>query len=162
MKQNTHLRYLTIAALWAAMIFLAIFLIKIPLVNGYANIGDALIFTCALLLPTSYAMGAGAIGACIADIISGYAVYAPFTFAIKAVMVLWFIPFKKAKVKWLRHWLPSLLAGITGALLYFLTDYLLYGMGGAIASLPGNIGQCAANCILYTAIAYILEYKFKK
>ncbi len=162
MKQNTRLHYLVIAALWAAMIFLAIFLIKIPLVNGYANLGDALIFTCALLIPLPYALGASAVGAFLADIISGYPVYAPFTFIIKPLMLLWFIPFRKARVKWLRHWLPSLLAGATGALLYFLTDYILYGLGGAIASIPGNIGQCAANCLFYTATAYILEYKFKK
>ncbi len=162
MKQNTKLRYLTVSALWAAIIFLAVFIIKIPLVNGYANIGDALIFTCALLMPLPYAMGAGAIGATLADIVSGYAIYAPFTFVIKAVMVLWFIPFKKSKSKIIKHWLPSLLAGLTGAILYFLTDSVLFGIGGGIASIPGNIGQCVVNCILYTAIAYILEYKFKK
>ena len=144
------------------MIFSAVFLIKIPLVFGYANIGDALIFLCALFLPVPYAMGAGAIGATLADIVSGYAVYAPFTFVIKAVMVLWFIPFKKAKSKVIKHWLPSLLAGLTGAALYFLTDTILYGIGGAISTIPGNLGQCTVNCILYTASAYILEYKFKK
>lgn len=162
MKQNTKLRYLVIAALWAAIVFLAVFLIKIPLVNGYANIGDAVIFVCALMLPLPYAMGAGAVGAALADILSGYAIYAPFTFVIKALMIIWFLPFKKAKSKLIKHWLPSLLAGASGAILYFFTDFILFGFGGAVASIPGNIGQCVTNCILYTAIAYILEYKFKK
>lgn len=149
------------AALWAAMIFLAIFIIKIPSVNGYVNIGDAVIYTCGIFLPPPFAMAAAALGGFLADIISGYAQYAPFTLIIKPILLLWFLPFRKAKVKWVRYWLPATIASLSGAVLYFFTDWVLYGLGGAIASITGNLLQAAMSVGLYTATAYVLEYKFK-
>ena len=149
------------SALWAAIIFLAIFIIKIPAANGYVNIGDAVIYTCGILLPPPFAMGAAAIGGFLADVVSGYAIYAPFTFIIKPILLLWFLPFRKARVKWVRYWLPATFASISGAALYFLTDWVLFGFGGAMASIPGNLVQGAFSIALYTATAFVLEYKFK-
>ena len=64
-------------------------LIRIPTpLKGYINLGDAIVLLCAFLLPPSYAFFAAGIGSMLADIFSGYAVYAPATFIIKGLMAL--------------------------------------------------------------------------
>lgn len=84
---------MAVAALAAALIFLVVAFLQIPFPigqGGYINIGDAFIFLFATLLPLPYAVAAAAVGPALADVASGYAVYAPFTLLIKAAMAFCF------------------------------------------------------------------------
>lgn len=77
---------LTFTALFTALVIVATFYIQIPTgVGGYANLGDAVIFMCALTMGGIPALIAGGIGSMAADLILGYAAYAPFTLVIKGV-----------------------------------------------------------------------------
>ena len=55
---KAHLKRLTMASVFAAVIFLATWLIKIPLPYGYAHLGDAVIYLLSLFLPLPYGMAA--------------------------------------------------------------------------------------------------------
>jgi uncharacterized membrane protein len=77
-------------ALFAALVCVATFIIKVPLPvsGGYAHIGDGFIFLAVILIGKKKGARAGALGAALADIIGGYSFYAVPTFIIKGVMAL--------------------------------------------------------------------------
>ena len=84
---------LAVAALASALTFLVVAFLQIPFPigqGGYINIGDAFIFLFATLLPFPYGIAAAAVGPALADVASGYAIYAPFTLLIKAAMAACF------------------------------------------------------------------------
>ena len=154
---KAHLKRLTMASVFAAVIFIATWLIKIPLPYGYAHLGDAVIYLLSLFLPLPYGMAAALAGACLADIASGYAIYAPFTLIIKPVCLAVFYLFKKRKNRFIKYLLPSLIAAAINISLYFAVDLLLYGMAGAILALTGNAMQAVVNIILFNLITVITK-----
>ncbi len=89
MKLQKMQRLVT-AALFAAIICVATFIVKIPspATNGYFNLGDCFVILSGMLLSPVYGILAAGLGSALADILSGYAQYAPATFVIKATMAL--------------------------------------------------------------------------
>ena len=88
--QNTKIRYLSITAVFAALITLMtayVFHIPVPIAGGYIHLGDSLIYLSASLLPTPYAMAAGAIGGGLADLLTAPMWTLP-TVIIKALITL--------------------------------------------------------------------------
>ena len=76
------------AALFAAIICVVTFFPKIPLVNGYIHLGDAVILLAAFIMGPIYGGVAAAIGSALADLISGYVIFIglnqyPVLFAIR-------------------------------------------------------------------------------
>ena len=62
-------------------------LIKTPSpLKGYVNLGDGIVLLSAWVLPLPYGIVAAGLGSALADLFSGYTVYAPATFVIKALM----------------------------------------------------------------------------
>lgn len=73
------------SAIFCALIFVATAFIKVPVAIGYFNLGDAFLLISAVCCgPFGGAIG-GMIGCALADVIGGYAVYAPFTLVVKGV-----------------------------------------------------------------------------
>ena len=86
-KDNTFRLVLT--ALFAALTAAATLAIRIPSpMNGYINLGDALVLACAWMLGPLYGTIAAGVGSMLADLISGYAAYAPGTLIIKSATAL--------------------------------------------------------------------------
>ena len=85
MKIST--RKLVYTALFAAVIFVATYIIKVPTpTNGYVNIGDAAVILGAFVLGPLFGAIAAGIGSCLTDVVAGYMAYAPATFIIKFIM----------------------------------------------------------------------------
>ena len=59
--------------------------VTVPSGYGYVNLGDAGVYLCALLLPGGLGALAAGVGAALADLILGWAVYAPVTLLIKGL-----------------------------------------------------------------------------
>ena len=73
----------------ASMVCVATMIIKIPSpMKGYLNIGDCIVLLCGWLLAPGYGFVAAGLGSALADMLSGYVVYAPATFLIKGSMAL--------------------------------------------------------------------------
>ena len=121
---NGKVKTLAIAALLAAIICIATTSFHIPVgVNGgYVHVGDAFIYMAASILPLPYAMMAAAIGAGLADLLSGAAVWVIPTIIIKPILVLFFTS-KNEKILCKRNVLAVLLASFTGVMLYCLAEY---------------------------------------
>ena len=81
--------FFAVAAMLAALACVATMIIKIPTpLKGYVNLGDCVVLLCGSILSPAYAFLAAGIGSGLADVLSGYLVYAPATFAIKGAMAL--------------------------------------------------------------------------
>lgn len=98
MKQTQKM---VLAALFAAFCCVATMVIKFtpPGTLGYIHLGDALVLLSGIVLGPIYGGLAAGIGSMMADILSGYAMWAPGTFLIKAICALlagWL--FRKFKV----------------------------------------------------------------
>ena len=86
-KSDNTLIFVT-TAMMTAMVMIATTFFKIPNAMGYIHLGDGFVLLAAIILPKKYACFAGGVGAGLADIYGGYAVWAPWTLVIKIVMVL--------------------------------------------------------------------------
>lgn len=140
---NTLFRAVS-AAVFAAVICAVTALISIPIPGGgYANPGDAFVLLGGLFLGPVYGALAAGIGSALADLLLGYAVYAPATALIKAGMAA-LAAFLFLRLKASRLHRPGALAAaaLCGEALmvagYFGYECLLYGTGGALPGLAGN------------------------
>lgn len=162
-SQNT--KKVILAALMSALICVLTMFPKlpIPMVNGgYIHLGDALIIVAAFLLNPWYAALAAGIGSCLADLFSGYALYAPATFIIKAVIallasVMFAFLKRKQSVSYINLLLISLLAELVMVLGYFLFETLLYGAKAALVAAPFNFAQAAAGALAGVTIIKIIN-----
>ncbi len=161
MKDNTT-KKIVFAALLAALACVATMIIKIPTpLGGYIHAGDAVVVLAGFLLGPVWGALAAGLGSGLADVISGYVLYAPGTFVIKAVVALlagWIIGTKLIK----NEFAKALVAGIIGGIVmvggYMLYEAVFMGFGvGAAANIPMNCIQGAfgavAGAALYIALS---------
>lgn len=162
MKHNRTLR-LTVCAMLAAIVCVAtiVFVIPVPL-GGYLNLGDCFVLASGWILGPAYGFAAAAVGSCLADIISGFAIYAPATFLIKGSMALLAaIISKKLTAKNVKifsaHAFGAIAAELVMVIGYYITDALVMGIGmrAALATIPWNCVQGLAGAaagIAFTAV----------
>jgi uncharacterized membrane protein len=149
------------AGLFTSMTAIATLVIRIPSpLGGYVNTGDALVILSAFLLSPVWGAVAAGLGSALADIFSGYAIYAPATFIIKALMALsagWVLSRAKNK-KFLKSAIfGSILAELIMIFGYFSFDALFMGYGwGALVNIPGNCVQAVFGAAAGTSLFYAL------
>ena len=73
-------------SLMAAITFIATSVIHIPTFMGVLHLGDSMIFLSAILFGRKKSAIASAVGMCLFDLMTGYTMWAPFTFVIKGLM----------------------------------------------------------------------------
>ena len=154
---------LTYTAMLTAMVCVATMLIRIPTMVGYTNLGDGFILLSAFLFGPFYGAVAGGIGSMLADIISGYAFYAPATLVIKGLIaviaaLLWKAMSKRGGDKVWKKILASLVAEIWMAAGYWTFETLFLGEAkAALASVPNNIAQGLVGVVLGMVLFYALS-----
>ena len=151
-------------ATFTALVTVATMVVQIPSPGGqgYINVGDSLIFVCAVFFDPVFALVAGGLGSALADIFAGWVSYAPFTFVVKGceglVTCLVIKALKKLKLKTvLCYVVAMLLGGVCMAVGYFFADLILFGIGMGVANLPFNFVQAGANVVLGFALATVLS-----
>ena len=159
--QNKRLRKLVMAALMAALVFVATMVIKIPTpTNGYLNLGDCFVLLSGWLLGPWYGFAAGGIGSMLVDLLGGYFQYVPGTFLIKGLMALVAAFLYRAL-----HKSPAALpiSGLVGECImvggYYLYESTVcgYGFMGAAAGIPGNCVQGVAGLVIGIALMAIIR-----
>ena len=154
---------LVIAALLTALVTLATmsFQVPIPATKGYINLGDTVIFIAALLLGSKYGAVAGGVGSALADLLSPYAVWAPFTFVIKGfegfIVGYVFYRLSTAKGGTALRIAAMVLGGLWMAAGYFAVEIVLYGLPAALVELPGNLFQALGSAALALPVAEVLS-----
>ena len=119
---------LVVASLISALITLSILIFKVPTAfnNGYIHIGDVFVYMAGALLPWNYAFFAAAIGAGLADILSGGIIWLIPTIIIKGIITLFFTS-KNRNIINKRNIIALLLSAIFGVLGYYLYGALITG-----------------------------------
>ena len=157
---DKKIRKMVLAAMLAALVAAATMVVHIPSpTNGYINPGDAFVLLCGWLLGPWYGAAAAGIGAMLADLLAGYAYYAPASLLIKGLDALTAAFLYRS----LHRRSGSLLfSGIVGELLmaagYFGYSALLLRKGMAAAlSIPGNLVQGALAVIAGAALMHMAK-----
>lgn len=169
-KSDNTLIFVT-TAMMTAMVMIATTFFKIPNAMGYIHLGDGFVLLAAIILPKKYACFAGGVGAGLADIYGGYAVWAPWTLVIKIVMVLivqLFFDFLTKRASKGKH--IAKIAGIPFAELFAYVLAVLWTVSGyyiaqgfisgnwaaPIADVPGNVLQAAVGSIIAILVSVTL------
>ena len=125
--------YIAMTAVFVALAFVATFVIQIPVGIGYVNFGDAVVMTAAVVLGPLGGAIVGGLGPALADVATGFVVYAPFTLAIKALegFVCGLIMKKvlPSKNSYLRALIAFAVSGVIVIAGYFFADFLLVLFG---------------------------------
>jgi uncharacterized membrane protein len=141
-------------ALMAAMAFVVTYVIEIPVgTKAVLHLGDTIVFAGAILLGKKKAALAAALGMGLFDLLSPYAIWAPFTFVIKGVMayIAASIAFRNGYNgdKFLNNILGFIIAGLWMILGYYIAGGIIYGsFTVALGDIPGNIIQVTAGIVV--------------
>lgn len=155
--KSEKLRTMTITGIFTALIFVFAAFIHIPSFTGYVHIGDGFLYLAACMLPMHYAMFAGGVGAAMADLLTGYAVWAPGSFVIKILTVLFFTS-KAPKILAKRNLLGLIPAAVLCIGGYYLYEVILYGSFAApLYGMIGNVTQAAFSSALFIIVGLTLD-----
>jgi uncharacterized membrane protein len=156
MKGNTsnRVRAIVLGGLFSALV-LGATLIRVPMGRSYFHLGEAVIYATAVVFGRWYGGVAGALGSAIADILSGYAFWAPITLVVKGIegYVVGTIGHEATSLR-------SFLAMLTGAVIlvagYGIAAYFVLGVGGVPTELIGDTIQGAAGIAFGMAASRLL------
>jgi len=160
MKTNTQ--KIVLASMLAALCCVATMIVKIPSpLKGYLNLGDCVVLLAGWFLSPAYAFAAAGIGSALADVFSGYVVYAPATFVIKGIMaIIAHLSFKGMHNKLGNT--PSRIIGGAMAELemilgYFVFEGFLYGFLASVVNIPANAVQGVAGLVIGLILVRFFE-----
>lgn len=154
---------LVMAALFAALTYVATSIIKIPTpgTGGYIHPGDAVVILSGVFLGPVYGGLSAAIGSMLSDLLGGYMNYVPITFVIKGLVAIASYYVFHGVMKVSKKMIPSIIAcGICATILvaggYFICEIPMYGFAGALGSVPANIVQGIGGLIISTVLMGVL------
>jgi uncharacterized membrane protein len=126
--------------------------IPTPATKGYINVGDSFIFLSSALFGPTMGFVTGGIGSALADLLSGYAYWSPWTFIIKGIEGLIVgLMYKKYTKEYLK--VVSLIIGALWMVLgYYIAGGIMYGFKTSLVDVPSNLVQGFASII----VGYIL------
>ena len=155
---NANLKKMIMAALFAALACVATMSIRIPTpgTGGYIHPGDAIVILSGAVLGPVWGFAAAGIGSAMADLLGGYFIYVPITFAVKGLVALaaGLIYQRAGDTKKRRHG-AVLLGGIADGG-YFFCESMIYGAAAAAASVPANLIQGFAGCVIAMVLYPVL------
>ena len=154
MDKNTK-RLALAGQLCGATLLLTLLSIPLPSGYGYVNLGDGGVYLCAMLLPGGLGALAAGVGAALADLILGWAVYAPVTLLIKGLTALLAgLALRKAQ----KAAIPlALLCCLLVPLGYFLYEAILLTVPVAAVNILPNAIQAAIGASLGTLVGRHLK-----
>jgi len=147
---------ISLYAIMAALVCVGTLLFRIPNpMGGYFNVGDVMIFISALTFGPAVGGVAGGIGSSLADVI-GFPVFVIPTLCIKGIegFLAGLITNRKALS---RDILAVVLAGSEMIVGYFVVETYLWGIGGALLEVPGNVAQIVIGGVIGIPIAIVLR-----
>lgn len=159
---NTKTQKLVQASMFATLCCIATMIIKIPSpLKGYVNLGDCIVLLSGWLLSPQYAFLAAGIGSALADVFSGYVIYAPATFVIKGLMALIaHFCFKAINVR-IEQNMSRIISGILAELAmitgYFVFEGFLYGFAASAVNIPANGVQGIAGLVFGMMLVKVFD-----
>ena len=152
--------HLVMASVLAALSCAATLVLTVPSpTGGYMNLGDTVVLLGAYLLGPWWGAAAGGIGSMLADLMAGYALYAPATLLIKGTMA--FLAALLYRVLGKKGMAVILCGAVAEAIMvfgYWFYDGLLMGsLDGAAVGIPSNLMQAVFGLAASTALTLALK-----
>jgi uncharacterized membrane protein len=153
-----------ITAVFMAFTCLATMVIQIPIPLGYAHLGDSVILITSFLFGPVVGAVAGGIGSAMADILTGYAIWAIPTLIIKAIMGAfagYFFYKKRRRIELfsIRSIIVTIITLLFMVIGYVISGAILYGsMASGVASAPGLLMKSVVNLLVF----YVLTSQLRK
>ena len=159
---KTKTQKIVLSSLLAALCCVATMIIKIPSpLKGYLNLGDCVVLLAGWILPYSYGFAAAGIGSALADVFSGYAIYAPATFLIKGIMALIAHFCFKAMHSKMGNAPSRIVGGVVAEVVmvlgYFVFEGFMYGFIPSAVNIPANAVQGVAGIIIGLVLVKVFE-----
>ncbi len=160
MKKQT--KTLVVAALFSALVCVATMVIKIPSpLKGYINLGDCMVLLSGWLLPPVFSFLSAGIGSVLADVFSGYFVYAPVTFVVKGLVALTAFLLFKFLSKKTKEEFAAIVSGVAAETVmvagYYIFEGFMYGFGASAVNILPNVIQGGAGIILGTVLLKVFR-----
>lgn len=148
-----------------ALVYISTMLMPIPMPfsnGGLVHIGDVMLLTAALTFGAKKGAAAGGLGMMLFDLFSPYAVWAPYTLVIRALMgfTVGYIAFSDGKkgtdklrnILAVTASLPILILG------YYAAEGFIYGNWiTPVKSIPGNLMQFVVGIICAVPLTMVLN-----
>ncbi|MCR4717687.1 MAG: ECF transporter S component [Lachnospiraceae bacterium] len=166
MNINPKTQKIIYGAMMSAIITVATMFIHYPTLKGYIHLGDAFVILAGVLIGPIYGGIAAGIGSMLADLLLGYAAFAPITFVVKmlaAMLAGWVFKYLKTNKDIIKLVVGGLLACVDIVLLYFVFEIFYEGFYAALAEILPNIMQTGVGVliatVLYPALSAILNLR---
>ena len=155
--QRKHIKLMCISGIFAALVFVITAYLHIPTYNGYVHCGDGFIILAACILPTPYAVAVGAVGAMLADLLTGFAIWAPGSMVIKALVALIFSAGAK-KIITTKNLILLFPAALISTVGYYFYESLITGnLVASLAGIPGSLVQAVASSVVFVALGLAMD-----
>jgi len=148
----------------ATLVTIATMIIKVPTVatQGYINVGDAMVFIAAMLGGPRTGLIAGGLGSALADILSGYAAWAPWTLVIKAIegLIVGMFAYRSyhdtQKLR-SKEIVVMVIAAAWMVFGYYIAGGIMKGFAVSLVEVPANIVQAVGSLIIASPLLIALR-----
>lgn len=164
-KQKSEMsatKKLVINAMFIALTFIATMCVNIRLPiaanGGLIHLGNVpLLFAAALFGKKSGAI-AGAFGMALFDLLSGWTLWAPFTFVVVGLMGYTAGRIMEDGFSVFKYWLAVAAVLVIKIAGYYAAEGIIYGNWAAPAtSIPGNVAQVMAAAVISLPLIFVLK-----
>lgn len=154
-KHSPLLTLVTLGLVTSVVLVSTMFL-KLPTATGYIHLGDGVIYAASLAFGGLPGAISGALGSSLADVLGGYAAWAPWTFIIKGLAgyIAGKLGHKKNKN---RQAVAMALASLWIVLGYAVGTAIMYSPKAIWGEILGNLVQTGSGIIVGMVLAPVLE-----
>ncbi|GHV41071.1 membrane protein [Clostridia bacterium] len=162
--KNISVKDLCVCAMLTTIVFVMTLTVNIRLPiaanGGLVHLGNVPLVAGAILFGRKKGAVAGAVGMALFDLMSGWALWAPFTFVVRGLMG--YTIGAVSGVKQGRSLIFNTLGIIAGSACviagYYVTEAVLYGNWVSPAlSIPGNLVQLTAGAVIGLPLAVVMQ-----
>jgi len=157
---------LAVTAVFTALVCAATVMLQvsIPETKGYFNVGEVMVYTTAIVFGPRIGMMAGGLGSALADVVSGYILYAPATLVIKGCegLIVGLLSQRLEPLLGRRRVYHAVVSGFAVGALIWLTGSLLYSGAGEVTLLSSThrvffsqLTWLAIGCAASAAVALL-------
>ena len=166
---SSSVQFLTVTAIFVALtyIFTAFINVRLPIAanGGLIHLGNVPFFIGAIIFGKKTGAIAGGVGMGLFDLLSGWTLWAPFTFVIVALMGFTVGKLtedeKHQNFKW--YVIALIAACVIKVVGYYIAEIVIYGNPLApVASIPGNLVQIGVAAVITLVVIAPLNVAAKR
>lgn len=148
---------IVLSGLFTALAFIFTYFVRIPIsTTGYFNVGDAFIILSAIVIDPFSGVLVGVLAGTLSDLLSGYAIFIPFTIIAKGLEALLAgLIYHRLKNKF--RYIGILLGPLLMVAIYAISYLILFDLSLLIASVPFDLLQASIAIVLSYILIKVLE-----